>query len=77
MRAAAFIPVFACAAQARSVDAGAARRYALERLEVRNIGSGADQLRVELNAEAARFLDFVDSNGRPDLAYFEIGITGS
>ncbi len=78
MRATALILLLAAAgANVAAIDAAAARRYAAERLEVRNISVGADRLRAELDAEITRYLDFVDRNGRPGPAYFEIGITGS
>ncbi|MCS7041677.1 MAG: hypothetical protein NZR01_02690 [Bryobacteraceae bacterium] len=77
MRPAALILLLAFAAQAQTVDTAAARRYALERLQVRNVSSAADPLRTELEADILRFLDFSDRNGRPGPAYFEIGITGS
>ena len=64
-------------APAAAVDEAAARRYALERLAVRDLRSPAAGLQAELERDILRFLDLAERSGRPGPAYFEIGVIGS
>jgi len=64
-------------APAAAVDEAAARRYALERLAVRDLRAPAANLQAELERDILRFLDLAERSGRPGPAYFEIGVVGS
>jgi len=64
-------------APAAAVDEAAARRYALERLTVRDLRAPAAQLQAELEQEILRYIDLAERSGRPGPAYFEIGVVGS
>jgi chitodextrinase len=60
-----------------AVDEAAARRYALERLVVRDLRPPAAALQAELERDVLRYVDLAERHGRPGPAYFEIGVTGS
>jgi len=64
-------------APAAAVDEAAARRYALERLTVRDLRASAAQLQAELEQEILRYIHLAERSGRPGPAYFEIGVVGS